>query len=203
MKPIYIIVLAAIGGLVAFIYFSADNGLSPETHSKEIAEDRAKRVRFMKESPESPFAGSEFKGLSFFEPTLKYRVRATLTPIENKKVIDLATSTGESAAYLEYSYADFELDGKSFRVKILETTEPGPQRGSLFLAFADETSGTSTYGAGRYLDLKKVPGATTLWLDFNKAYNPYCAYSDKFSCPFPPRENILKVPIQAGEKSYH
>jgi uncharacterized protein (DUF1684 family) len=81
--------------------------------------------------------------------------------------------------------------------------EAGPERGTLFLAFADETSTQETYGAGRYLDIKKVPGSSSVLLDFNKAYNPYCAYSDKFSCPFPPKENILSVPIRAGEKVYH
>jgi uncharacterized protein (DUF1684 family) len=86
---------------------------------------------------------------------------------------------------------------------ILEILDVGPYRATLFLAFADATSANETYGAGRYLDLKKVPGATTVTLDFNKAYNPYCAYSDKFSCPFPPKENVLKVAVRAGEKSYH
>jgi uncharacterized protein (DUF1684 family) len=79
----------------------------------------------------------------------------------------------------------------------------GPLRGKLFLAFADATSGIETYGAGRYLDVKKVPAATSIELDFNLAYNPYCAYNENFSCPFPPKENVLKVAILAGEKSYH
>jgi hypothetical protein len=86
---------------------------------------------------------------------------------------------------------------------ILESIESGPLRGTLFLAFADGTSARETYGAGRYLDVKKVVGAATVELDFNKAYNPYCAYADHFSCPLPPRENILDIAIRAGEKSYH
>jgi uncharacterized protein (DUF1684 family) len=86
---------------------------------------------------------------------------------------------------------------------ILEIIDVGPFSGTLFLAFADATSANETYGAGRYLDLKKVPGATSVTLDFNKAYNPYCAYSDKFSCPFPPKENVLKVAVKAGEKSFY
>ena len=78
----------------------------------------------------------------------------------------------------------------------------GPFRGTLFLAFADATSAKESYGAGRYLDIKKVPGSTSLILDFNKAYNPYCAYNENFSCPFPPSENLLHVAITAGEKVY-
>jgi hypothetical protein len=73
----------------------------------------------------------------------------------------------------------------------------------LFLAFGDETSARETYGAGRYLDVKKVPGSSTITLDFNLAYNPYCAYSDGFSCPLPPKENLLSIAINAGEKTYH
>jgi uncharacterized protein len=79
----------------------------------------------------------------------------------------------------------------------------GPFRGKLFLAFGDATSGNETYGAGRYLDINKVPGgASTITLDFNKAYNPYCAYDYTFSCPLPPRENLLNAAIKAGEKNY-
>jgi uncharacterized protein (DUF1684 family) len=81
--------------------------------------------------------------------------------------------------------------------------EEGPYRGTLFLAFADATSANETYGAGRYLDVKKIPGASSIILDFNQSYNPYCAYSEKYSCPFPPRENVLKIAVRAGEKKYH
>jgi uncharacterized protein (DUF1684 family) len=134
---------------------------------------------------------------------MKYRVNANLVPVENKKIVLLPTSDGEEKQYKEYAYAEFSLDGEKNKLLILEIVDAGPYRGTLFLAFADATSANETYGAGRYLDLKKVPGATTVTLDFNKAYNPYCAYSDKFSCPFPPNENVLKVAVRAGEKSYH
>jgi uncharacterized protein (DUF1684 family) len=115
----------------------------------------------------------------------------------------LPTSDGEEKQYKEYAYAEFSLDGEKNKLLILEIIDVGPYRGTLFLAFADATSANETYGAGRYLDLKKVPGATSVTLDFNKAYNPYCAYSDKFSCPFPPKENVLKVAVKAGEKSFY
>jgi uncharacterized protein (DUF1684 family) len=76
-------------------------------------------------------------------------------------------------------------------------------RGKLFLAFGDATSARETYGGGRYLDITKTPGSTTITLDFNQAYNPYCAYDDTYSCPLPPAENLLTVAIKAGEKNYH
>lgn len=109
----------------------------------------------------------------------------------------------ERRKHTEYAYAEFELDGIKNKLLILEIRDMGPYRGTLFLAFADKTSAVETYGAGRYLDVKKVPGATSVTLDFNEAYNPYCAYNDWYSCPFPPKENILEVAIQAGEKTYH
>jgi uncharacterized protein (DUF1684 family) len=115
----------------------------------------------------------------------------------------LTTSTGEEERYLDYAWAIFDLDGTEHRLLVLEIMSMGPNRGKLFLAFADETSARETYGGGRYLDLKKIPAATTIELDFNKAYNPYCAYNENYSCPLPPPENLLKVAILAGEKSYH
>jgi uncharacterized protein (DUF1684 family) len=154
---------------------------------------------------DSPFIKDSivFSGLHYFSIDPKYKIKAKLRAIENKKVVLLATSDGKEENYLEYAFAEFSLDGKENQLLILELMETGPNRGKLFLAFADETSGNETYGAGRYLDLKKVPAASTVILDFNLAYNPYCAYNDSYSCPFPPRENILKVPILAGEKNYH
>jgi len=114
----------------------------------------------------------------------------------------LATSDGQEKKYLEYAHAEFELNNTVCRLLILEIVD-GDYRGTLFLAFADSTSANETYGAGRYLDLKKTPGASSITLDFNNAYNPYCAYSDNFSCPFPPKENVLKTAVRAGEKKYH
>ena len=114
----------------------------------------------------------------------------------------LGTSDGKEEHYLEYAYADFKLHGKAQRLLILELMDMGPNRGKLFLAFADETSANETYGAGRYLDVTRTSGSNTITLDFNKAYNPYCAYNDEFSCPFPPKENLLTVAIMAGEKNY-
>src|SRR5258706_16232832 len=118
-------------------------------------------------------------------------------------MIVLPTSDGKEKRYLEYAFVEFELNDVPSKLLILEIVDDGQYRGALFLAFADSTSATETYGAGRYLDLKKTPGATSITLDFNEAYNPYCAYSDNFSCPFPPKENILKTAVRAGEKKYH
>jgi uncharacterized protein (DUF1684 family) len=117
-------------------------------------------------------------------------------------MIELGTSDGITKRYMEYAHAEFSIDGVDQRLLILEVMDMGPYRGTLFLAFGDETSARETYGAGRYLDVKKPKGINTITLDFNEAYNPYCAYNETYSCPLPPPENLLTIPIYAGEKNY-
>jgi uncharacterized protein (DUF1684 family) len=189
---------------VGFIIYTLQGGQSSESYFNEIKQFREEKNNLMI-NEDAPFAGKkeDFKGLNYFDADPKYRINASLKDIKDKKVVLLSTNDGFENKYLEYAYADFTIDNIKCRLLILEIMEAGPNRGTLFLAFADETSANETYGAGRYLDIKKVPGSSSLLLDFNKAYNPYCAYSDNFSCPFPPRQNVLKVAILAGEKVYH
>lgn len=204
MKSSHIVILVALIAIVGFVFYSLSSGESNETYIKAIQKEREEKDAFM-QGEESPFTDSTsaFTGLKYFPADLKYRLVAELESIESKKVVVLPTSDGLEQKYLEYAYATFNLEGVENKLLLLEVMDMGPQRGKLFLAFADATSTNETYGAGRYLDVKKVPGATSITLDFNLAYNPYCAYSDKFSCPFPPKENILKIAIRAGEKTYH
>jgi uncharacterized protein (DUF1684 family) len=204
MKPTHFIIILFVAAAVAIVVYSFQDGQSPEEYASELQHEREEKDQFMKINSDSPFDKSAaFHGLAYFPPDLKYLIKAALVPVKDKKMVVLPTSDGLEKKYLEYAYAEFELDGVPNKLLVLEITDPGPHRGTLFLAFADETSSRETYGAGRYLELKKAPGASSLFLDFNKAYNPYCAYSDRFSCPFPPKENLLKVAIRAGEKSYH
>lgn len=200
-KHILIVVLL---GAVCIFYFTLQGGQSQE-YVREIMKEREEKDEYMRTSKESPFAGNpdEFKGLSYFAPDEKYRIIADLTPAENRKTVILGTSDGKEKRFMEYAVAEFDLDNRKNRLLILEIIDMGPAKGTLFLAFGDKTSAAETYGAGRYLDLKKVPkGSKTITLDFNKAYNPYCAYNDNYSCPFPPPENLLQVAINAGEKVY-
>jgi uncharacterized protein len=205
MKSTRLLIIIFAAAAAAFVVYAIRNAQSPEDYAKEIELERREKDLFMKSADDSPFAKSKetFQGLHYFPPDLKFKVQAALLPIQNKKMMLLPTSDGKEKKYLEHAHAEFTLDGIENKLLILEMTEPGPHRGTLYLAFADETSAGETYGAGRYLEVKKVPGASSVLLDFNKAYNPYCAYSDGYSCPFPPKGNILKVAIKAGEKSYH
>lgn len=204
MKSKNILTLLVVAVLVIIVFYSFQ-GEDETAYIKEIEEEREEKDRFMRSSPESPFAKTpdKYTGLKYFAPDIQYRVLADLEPVANKKTVILATNDGKEQRYIEYAYANFKLHGVQNRLLILEIADTGPFRGKLFLAFGDETSAAETYGAGRYLDVAKTPGSKTIKLDFNLAYNPYCAYDDSFSCPLPPRENMLSIAIRAGEKIYH
>jgi uncharacterized protein (DUF1684 family) len=204
MKPKSIIIILAVVVIVISVFYSFQSGDDNKAYIKQIEKEREDKDHFMKTASESPFGEkkSEMKGLNYFPVNADYKIIATLTPIEKKDVVVLTTSDGKDQHYLTYAYAEFDLANRSNKLLILEVMESGPFRGTLFLAFGDETSARETYGAGRYLDVKKVPGSSTITLDFNLAYNPYCAYSDGFSCPLPPKENLLSIAINAGEKTY-
>lgn len=205
MKSKNIILIILVIAVVAITLYSFQSTQTDAGFAAEIEKERQDKDRFMRSSPESPFAKNKeaYKGLNYFTPDPKYRIIADLKPIENKKLVTLKTSDGKEERYREYAYAEFDLDQFHNKLVIYEMMDMGPFRGKLFLAFGDATSANETYGAGRYLDVTKTPGSPTITLDFNKAYNPYCAYNDTYSCPLPPPENILNAPIRAGEKSYH
>ena len=206
MKSSTVIILIAVIAIGCLILYSLSGGQTAEEYATTILKEREEKNLFMKSDKGSPFKMDttiKFRELQYFAPDSKYKISADLTFIKDKKVIVLPTSDGLEKKYLEYAYAEFNLEGKENKLLILEVMDTGPYRGTLFFAFADETSAGETYGAGRYLELKKVPAATSIILDFNKAYNPYCAYSGSFSCPFPPKENVLEIAIKAGEKSFH
>ncbi len=123
-----------------------------------------------------------------------------MIPLENQHLLELAMTDGSSESYIKHSYAEFELEGLTRRLLLLQASDE-PDKKKFFLAFADETSGESTYGGGRYINLRQ-DGSRSITIDFNLAYNPYCAYNPDFACPIPPKENILDIAIPAGEKNY-
>lgn len=144
------------------------------------------------------FAG--FGGLKFYPIDEQYKVKATLKHLSNEPVFNLPHSHESSRPYKNYAVATFTLHGKTFELLILEQAEKRPGlENYLLLPFSDETNGSETYEAGRYLDLEKTE-AKEIELDFNKAYNPYCAYSNNYFCPIPPPSNHLSTRIEAGVK---
>ena len=138
--------------------------------------------------------------LSYFPPDEAYVVPAALRPADPdaQLTIEMPTSTGQRRTMQRVGTLDFMLKGRALHLSAF--VEAGsPDVNGLFVPFTDLTTGTETYAAGRYLDLERT--ATGVYLiDFNKAYEPYCAYNPTYDCPYPPAENRLPVPIRAGEK---
>jgi uncharacterized protein (DUF1684 family) len=140
---------------------------------------------------------SRFAGLSYypFDPAL--RIAADVEPPESTEDLTMSTSTGDEVVYRRTGLVRFTVDGQPAQLTLFEDEEEG----ELFVPFRDSTSGVETYGAGRYLEVA-APQGGRVTLDFNYAYNPYCAYSEAYSCPLAPGENWLRVPVRAGEKVY-
>lgn len=149
-----------------------------------------------------------FKTLGFFPINLKYRVQADFKRTPAAVPFLIMTSSGREREYVSYGILSFALMGQNFDLPIYQNTkyvkEPNQKYGqSLFLPFTDYTSGVESYGAGRYIDVEISDIVNNkLIIDFNKAYNPYCAYTTGYSCPIPPEANDLKIRIEAGVKAY-
>jgi uncharacterized protein (DUF1684 family) len=194
------IYMGALLVIVLSIMYNFIGGIDPESYREEVLEAREETDRFLRFSQESPFvsAGVSLDSLKYFKPDLQYRIAARFRPVEKREIITLATNDGKEEEYLSYGYAEFKLNGEPQSLLIMENIDEQ----KLFIPFGDATSAEETYGAGRYLDVEHG-GSATITIDFNYAYNPYCAYVDNYTCPLPPRENLMNVPVRAGEKTYH
>ena len=142
---------------------------------------------------------TNFKGITFFPIDSKYTVKAKFTAIENGRVIPFPTSAKKIKNYKEYGTVTFMLDNQEQTLTIYQSSPIIEKyEDSLFLPFMDETNGVTSYGGGRYLDLSTKNIGNEIILDFNQAYNPYCAYSKHYNCPIPRSNNVLDVEINAG-----
>ena len=142
-----------------------------------------------------------FDHLDYFDFDTHYQIRGRFQKKKGRK-FKMPTSTERLPVYRRYGYVHFQIDTAAYRLTVYQNVDLSKKEGFedyLFIPFRDQTSGISTYGGGRYLDAL-IPRNEEFWIDFNQAYNPYCAYSHHYSCPIPPRENTLNVPVLAGEK---
>lgn len=167
--------------------------------------ERARKDQFFKIHPQSPLSFDErqkFNGLDYYSPDPDFMFELELHEHEKKEPLKIEDTQGNERDFLRWGEFRFKIGGKECK---LQAYKSDPDEERLFIPFRDETSGKETYGAGRYLDLDNELHYTPQgkWiLDFNKAYNPWCAYSQDYACPFVPPENWLKVAITAGEKDY-
>jgi uncharacterized protein (DUF1684 family) len=162
--------------------------------------------REFSDSIESPLKKADrlsFKKIDFFPLQVGYAVTAQIIIIDTAKPFSMATTTGRPAIYQKYALLKFKLQDKEHQLFVYESHRLKAMKGYddyLFLPFGDESNGEESYGGGRFLSLRKVKSDSIL-VDFNKAYNPYCAYNAKYSCPIPPKENHLKIKVLAGVKA--
>ncbi len=204
--------------LLAFAFIN--NSISQTKNSKSINDDKwiafAQRhqdsLSEVYSNPETSILSKrqlkKFKGLEFYPINLKFRVSANFKRTPDAVPFEMAVSSGNTREYVSYGIAIFEIDGVAYNLPIYQNTfyikNPDHEYGkSLFLAFTDYTSGDGSYGGGRYIDIDQSDIIdNTLIIDFNKSYNPYCAYTAGYSCPIPPEANDLKLRIEVGVKDF-
>lgn len=189
------------------LYFMSCTAQNNHDYATEINAYRAETDLEFKDPEQSPLKEedrNDFKGLKYYQADETYRVEANLTRLRNGKVFEMKTTTSRLPVYQEWGKLNFILKDTACTLMVYKNIELSLKEGYedyLFIPFMDNTNGFGSYGGGRYLDVRE-PQGNILILDFNKAYNPYCAYNDRYSCPIPPKENYLNLQIAAGVKAF-
>jgi len=164
----------------------------------ELNEFRKEKDEFFGRHPQSPLAAEQkkdFSGLNYFPENESLHLEIKVDLLNDPQPIQMQTTTGGAQVYLRHGRFKFAVDGQEAELTIYKSEH------GYFLPFVDSLAGQETYPAGRYLEPDELPGDRFL-VDFNIAYNPYCAYNEMWSCPITPAENRVKVPIRAGEKVF-
>lgn len=147
----------------------------------------------------------QFKGLDFYPIDEKYIVEAIFIRTKREKSFKMKTTTSRTPIYKKYGELHFSIDGKELKLNVYQNVDLKKKPGYedyLFLPFSDLTCGKDSYIGGRYIDMR-IPKSEKVIVDFNQAYNPYCAYNYEYSCPIVPLENDLDIEINAGVKKFH
>ena len=147
----------------------------------------------------------QFKGLDFYPIDEKFMVEAVFIRTKREKSFKMKTTTSRTPMYKKYGELHFSIDGKALKLNVFQNIELSKKPGFndyLFLPFSDLTCGKDSYIGGRYIDMR-IPKSGKITIDFNQAYNPYCAYNYEYSCPIVPLENDLDIEINAGVKKFH
>ena len=164
----------------------------------ELTDFREEKDAFFQRHPQSPLTPDQkrgFTGLNYFPENDALRLEVTVDPLNDQQPMQMQTSTGGVQSYIRYGRFHFQVEGQEAELTIYQNEN------GYFLPFVDSLAGKETYPAGRYLEPEPLPD-NRFFVDFNLAYNPYCAYNEKWSCPITPPENRLKIPIHAGEKLF-
>ena len=195
-------ITALINGL-----YAQESGLS---FAEEIEQHRQHYKQEFLDEPRSPLSAKDTAYLDFFPADESWKVTALFSPTPDEEVFDMPTYSGKTAQYRKYGTLTFEREGVSYVLCIYQNIRllsMEKYQDYLFLPIKDSSNGETTYGGGRYLeltlgDIVERDGQAIMVIDFNKCFNPYCAYSDGYNCPVPPRENHLSIAVNAGEKMF-
>lgn len=188
--------------LSIFLTFNIQAQSYPESINKHR---QSYKDAFLKET-NSLVKAEDLQYVDFYEPDSTFRIKCHLTKTDSHNTFTIPTVDGKQKEYYKYGLLNFEIKGEKLQLNVyqsLSLMKIPTYKNYLFIPFKDLTSGKQTYGGGRYLDFETtdIKGDFVI-LDFNKAYNPYCAFSSGFSCPIPPKKNHLKVQIEVGEKNF-
>ena len=208
-----IVVSELISWVYAKLFFSANPGevkqlIADGYYIDDIQAERFEKDQYFKDTETSPLPDSlihNFRGLDYFKPNNTYRFEASFVVDTSTAAFQMATTTERKPMYRKYGTLSFSKGDTTVTLAVFQNLDilaKKPDYKGLFVPFKDKTNGKISYGGGRYLDID-LPNSNQLILDFNNAYNPYCAYSSKWSCPIPPYENHLVISICAGEKKFH
>ncbi|MGN6645467.1 MAG: DUF1684 domain-containing protein [Cytophaga sp.] len=170
---------------------------------KDIVEKyREQKNDHFRKSIKSPIKDKEnFTGLSYFDYSEKYKIKAFITFTQDTQVVSMLRTDGKRSFYIAFAKASFKIDNKLQTLTLYKYPDDIQNKPLLFVPFYDASNGNTTYTGGRYLDVE-LSSNKTIILDFNYAYNPFCVYNYQYTCPIVPKENTLDVVINAGEKSY-
>ena len=192
--------------LTLLVLMWASTACFAQTYATKIAQHRAQYKKEFLEDERSPLKKEDLSFLRFYPANASYRVPSVFKKIEDTIGFDMQTHSGVIKKYFVYGSVSFRLKKKQYTLFVYQSAKLRTQKGfedDLFIPFTDDTNYKTSFGGGRYLDFKiKDIVNGTLWIDFNKSYNPYCAYKEGYACPIPPKENDLHTSIEAGEKLF-
>mgnify|MGYP001376693493 FL=1 len=191
-------------GILLFTLFLLLNCDNRKRYNNDLTPFQREINDFFKDASVSPLKKRDlknFRGLDFFTYDSTYLVTAKLTKTPKEKPFMMLTTTDMVVEYIKYGTVSFELLDNQYSLDIYKNLEDPNERDNLFLPFLDDTNGNESYGGGRYINLD-IPQVDNLIIDFNSAFNPYCVYDEKYSCPIVPRENYIPLEIKAGVKNF-
>ena len=192
------------GVLILLIFIGCQSQKRPIKSQSEFQKQQNSFFKDASKSPLKPKDLKVFEGLDFFPIDSLFVVEAQLQRTPNTPFFDMKTTTKRVTRERVFGVLSFTINNESYTLNVYQgapESDSESESDYLFLPFLDATNGTETYGGGRYIDLT-IPEGNQMTVDFNKSYNPYCAYNEKFSCPIVPRENYLSLKINAGIKRF-